>query len=84
MEMVEGEILKMSQEKVLKVIGKYGIMTFPLIKQKTGLSGSPLRASITSLENQKEIKSVVYKCRYKVYMSIEVYNDLFRIKCQQK
>lgn len=75
---------KMSQPQVLKVINKYGIMTFPLIKQKTGLSKSPLRDAIMSLECQGEIKSVVYRGRYKVYMSLEVYEDLFKLKCPQK
>jgi len=74
----------MSQSKVLEVIEKYGIVTFPLIQQKTGLSTGPITTAIKSLESQEEIKSVVYKCRYKVYMSPDVYNDLFKIKCRQK
>jgi len=74
----------MSQPQVLKAVEKYGIVTFPAIQKETGLSKGPLVTAIKSLEYQEAIKSIVYKGRYKVYMSLEVYNQLFRIKCRLK
>lgn len=67
----------MSQEEILKLIEKKGIMTYEKIAESLKLSKSSVLSEIKRLENYGEIFSFVYSSQnWKVYCSKEVFEGL--------
>lgn len=64
----------MSQEKILKLIEKKGMMTLQSIKEeiKTG----NISDGLAQLEKYGEIKSFIYNSKWKIYCLKEVFDEL--------